>query len=1135
MPDAGSASPIPGQPAPSPPAPGDAGTGDAKGGPNTARINSLLSQLPPPAPDADLPVGPGDLIEISVFEVEELSKIKVRIPMKGSITLPLLGQIPAAGRTALELQDEIGQRLTAKYMHNPQVSVFVHEHHSQRISVSGAVRKGGVITITSRLRLAEALASAEGLAEDADHTIFLMRRVPLGTVVRAQVGVEPPKTSVPPLPGATEEIMVAINLDELAAGREELNVPLQSGDIVFVPRAGSYYVGGEVVKPGPFFLKAQDHDPAGRHRRRRPEGRRRLGGHPALPREAHRRARGPDLQSQRDREGAGAARGPEARRHRGREVPGQGLLVRRLRLLQGHPRRQQAHMSEPAGPPAGRELPPGGTSGPLATQPPGNGALATAAPPVWAQPLPSDEAHFWDYWRVLVRHRWTVITFFLLALIVATVWTFTTRPVFTASATLRIDKEAPRVLKFDQVVPGEQDDYQKTEYQTQLKVLQSRALASRVIGLLSLDQHPEFQQLDAEDGWLARAQGWMREQLVRWIPVPPPPAPQASEDLALESPLTRGFAGRLAVEPVRNARLVRVSFESLYPDLAARVPNTLAEAFIAQSLEQKIEATRGATQFLAKQMEEAREKLEAAETRHNDFLKANDILFVTGDKVGERQDLITQQLTLLSDSLLKVRAERIQKESLVHEALSRDVDSLPAVLGNPFIVKLKEELVTLEGEYRKLGQTFKPEYPRMQRLEQNIAEVRGQLRGEIVRVVGTIDADYRAALRNEREIQTAMDEQRALSRKLGDQMVQYSLLRRDVDTSRELYTALLTRLKETQISSALLTSNIAIVDRAEVPLLAVEAPPGADPPHRHGDRALRRDRPRVLLRVPRHEPQGRPGGRGGPRRPDDRAGPRPGLDRRPARAPPPPAGRGERGRRRAVRPGGPRGDGVGPERGVPEPQDEHPLLVARPPAEDAHGHLAPARGRQDVDGDQPRHRARPAGIRRGAPDRRRHAAPEPPRAPRGAAGAGALDLPHGPGRAARRPEAHEDPEPLRDPGGPDPPQPGRADGLGAARPGAPAPPRAVRPRRLRRPAPHRRQRRHDPGAPAGGRDPGAPPRPREPRRRPAGGPPPRLGPRAGPGRRAQRRRHEQGGLGVLRLLRLLWLRRGERGPRRHGR
>jgi len=202
-----------------------------------------------------------------------------------------------------------------------------------------------------------------------------------------------------------------------------------------------------------------------------------------------------------------------------------------------------------------RALPPAGQAGALAHPVATGGALATEAPPVWAHPIPEEDAHFWDYWRVLVRHRWTVITFFLLAVVVGTVWTFTTRPLFTSVATLRIDKEEPRVLKFEQVVPAEQADYQQTQYQTQLKILQSRALASRVIGLLTLDQHPEFQSLDAEAGWLAGAKAWVREQLVHWIPVPPPPAPEASEDLALESPLTRAFAERLAVDPVRNARL----------------------------------------------------------------------------------------------------------------------------------------------------------------------------------------------------------------------------------------------------------------------------------------------------------------------------------------------------------------------------------------------------------------------------------------------------------------------------------------------------------------------------------------------------------------------------------------------------
>jgi capsular exopolysaccharide synthesis family protein len=478
-------------------------------------------------------------------------------------------------------------------------------------------------------------------------------------------------------------------------------------------------------------------------------------------------------------------------------------------------------MSQPPGPSADpRALPPGPPTGALVTEPAGGALTANdLASQLWAERVEPQEAHFWDYWRVLVRHRWTVISFFLVTLIVATVWTFTTRPVFTATATLRIEKEEPRVLKFEQVVPTEQADYQQTQYQTQLKILQSRTLASRVIGLLGLDQHPEFQDAERDGEWWSTAQAWARERLVQWIPVPPPPAPEASEDLVLESPLTRTFQKRLAIEPVRNARLVKLNFESHYPDLAARVANTLAEAYIAQSLDQKVETTRYATQFLAKQMEEARAKLEESEDRLNRFLEDNDILFLgSPDKTGERQDLVTQQLTILSEALLKARADRITRESVVHQALSRDVDALPAVLQNPLVAKLKEELVTLEGESRKLAQTFKPEYPRMQRFEQTIAEVRRQLRTEITRVVEALDADYRAALRSEQELEKAVSEHRSLARRLGDKMARFSLLRRDVDTSRELYTALLTRLKETQISSALVTSNISVVDRAEVPM-----------------------------------------------------------------------------------------------------------------------------------------------------------------------------------------------------------------------------------------------------------------------------------------------------------------------------
>src|SRR5262249_51868659 len=151
-----------------------------------------------------------------------------------------------------------------------------------------------------------------------------------------------------------------------------------------------------------------------------------------------------------------------------------------------------------------RVLPPGGTNGALAH--PAAGPLATTdlLNRVYAEPVPAEEAHFWDYWQGLVRHRWTIASFFLVTVIVATVWTFTTRPVFLATATLRIEKDEPHVLKFEQVI--KEDNPQQDYYQTQYKVLQSRALASRVIGLLGLDQHPEFEQADQSDGWLATIQ-----------------------------------------------------------------------------------------------------------------------------------------------------------------------------------------------------------------------------------------------------------------------------------------------------------------------------------------------------------------------------------------------------------------------------------------------------------------------------------------------------------------------------------------------------------------------------------------------------------------------------------------------------
>ncbi len=121
-------------------------------------------------------IGPLDVLEISVFKVEELSK-SVQVADTGTINFPLVGKVKAAGMTAQQLENSLTARLGAKFLENPQVTVFVKEYNSQRVTVSGAVKKPGVFPVRARTTLVSAIAMAEGLHENADTTIVVFRMV----------------------------------------------------------------------------------------------------------------------------------------------------------------------------------------------------------------------------------------------------------------------------------------------------------------------------------------------------------------------------------------------------------------------------------------------------------------------------------------------------------------------------------------------------------------------------------------------------------------------------------------------------------------------------------------------------------------------------------------------------------------------------------------------------------------------------------------------------------------------------------------------------------------------------------------------------------------------------------------------
>lgn len=166
---------------PTPKAPSPASTAAAAPAPGTSApaprpTDSNNTSAASANPSAGYKIGAQDVLEISVFKVPELSK-SVQVADTGTVNLPLVGEMKAAGRTAQEVERELTQKLGSKYLQSPQVSVYVKEYNSQRVTVDGAVKKPGVFPYRSSVSLLQVIAMADGLDANSDSTVVVFRDV----------------------------------------------------------------------------------------------------------------------------------------------------------------------------------------------------------------------------------------------------------------------------------------------------------------------------------------------------------------------------------------------------------------------------------------------------------------------------------------------------------------------------------------------------------------------------------------------------------------------------------------------------------------------------------------------------------------------------------------------------------------------------------------------------------------------------------------------------------------------------------------------------------------------------------------------------------------------------------------------
>ena len=406
-----------------------------------------------------------------------------------------------------------------------------------------------------------------------------------------------------------------------------------------------------------------------------------------------------------------------------------------------------------------------------------------------------------EYWRLAVKHRILIVGTLLAALVLGAVVTMLMTPVYRASATLQIDREAARVLNVDEVQPQESLVQGEEFFQTQYGLLRSRSLAERVVdslGLAASDTFLEQMKIDPPT-----TEGTAAERMVRH-----------------REAVLAAVQGNLDVSPVRGSRLVVVSFESPDPQLAARIANAYGENFIQANLSRRYESSSYARTFLEDLIAQTKTKLEAAERQLVAYAANQQIINVReadSETGAESQSLVSSNLATLNSSLGAARAARIAAEAKWRQASGASLMNLPEVLQNPAIQRLVEERAKVDAEYQQKLEIYQPAWPEMVQLKARQDELTSQINAVASGIRNSIRGQYTVALNEENALRGQVERLKGDVLNLRERSIQYNILQRELDTSRTLYDGMLQRYKEVSVTGGITSNNISIVDAAQVP------------------------------------------------------------------------------------------------------------------------------------------------------------------------------------------------------------------------------------------------------------------------------------------------------------------------------
>ena len=431
-------------------------------------------------------------------------------------------------------------------------------------------------------------------------------------------------------------------------------------------------------------------------------------------------------------------------------------------------------------------------------------------------PIKNKDLHLRDILRVLKKRRRVLVGFFVTFFALVVVFTFTSTPQYEGSTKVLIERAEGDNLTGGYIRRPEDVDF----YGTQFQLIKSRAVARRVVKTLALDENPEafFGQQAGRKSPLAVIIPPVKGLFAGIKGLFSKDTPKESEAVPPDKRIADAISEAIQVRPVEGTRIVNINFLSPNPQLAALIANTTANAYIEELLEMKLNATRSRLEWMTKKAEGEAIKLQASEQALQDYMKTNNLV-----TVEDRMTVTPEQLSEINIQLLRVESRRKELQALYNKVKGVDgnfqaAQTVSAIASDPALQAIRAQILETEKFLMELGNKYGAKHPIMVKAQGDLQVLERKRNQEIERIVESVKNEYELALSNEQDLRDKLQSTKTEALVLNEKFIQYGHLKRGIDTNRQLYDALLFKLKESSITEENQPVNMWLVEKASVPL-----------------------------------------------------------------------------------------------------------------------------------------------------------------------------------------------------------------------------------------------------------------------------------------------------------------------------